>query len=159
ITDNDVAGTPAWTDDADDPPFAPRKALKIARQKLAELVKPGAPWNLDSLTLQEWHDRKHWIYVARFEMLPPGDKHGLLSNKGVPITMTIPVLMSGIAVSPEIAPKEVASPKEIVGWPGSQVFMLPQEAGFQWETLELKDGRFRYWFSSDVIVPNPPEYP
>jgi hypothetical protein len=37
--------------------------------------------------------------------------------------------------------------------------MLPQEGGFQWETLELKDGRFRYWFSSDSIIPNPPKYP
>jgi hypothetical protein len=37
--------------------------------------------------------------------------------------------------------------------------MLPQEGGFQRETLELKDGRFRYWFSSDVIISNPPKYP
>ena len=46
-----------------------------------------------------------------------------------------------------------------VVWLDSEVFVLPQEAGFQSERLELKDGRFRYWFSSDVIVPNPPQYP
>lgn len=46
-----------------------------------------------------------------------------------------------------------------VVWPDSEVFVLPPEAGFQLERLELKDGRFRYWFSSDVIHPNPPKYP
>jgi hypothetical protein len=28
-----------------------------------------------------------------------------------------------------------------------------------WETLELKDGRFRYWFSSDVVIRDGPKYP
>ena len=50
-------------------------------------------------------------------------------------------------------------PKDTAGRAGAQVFMLPQEAGFQSATLELKDGRFRYWFSSDVLVPSPPKYP
>ncbi len=27
------------------------------------------------------------------------------------------------------------------------------------EPLELKDGQFRYWFSSDVMIPGGPEYP
>jgi hypothetical protein len=47
----------------------------------------------------------------------------------------------------------------VAAWQGSQVFVLPQEGGFQSETLEFKDERFRYWFSSDVIVPNRPKYP
>jgi hypothetical protein len=50
-------------------------------------------------------------------------------------------------------------PKALAGWPNAEVYMLPQEGGFQRETLELKDGRFHYWFSSDVILPNPPKYP
>jgi hypothetical protein len=50
-------------------------------------------------------------------------------------------------------------PKDVVGWAGSQVFMLPQEGGFQQEILELKNGQFRYWFSSDVIDLNPTKYP
>jgi hypothetical protein len=44
-----------------------------------------------------------------------------------------------------------------VGWPGSEVFKMPQ--GFMAETLELKEGRFRYWFSSDVIPRHGPKYP
>lgn len=50
-------------------------------------------------------------------------------------------------------------PKDVAEWSGSEVYMLPKEGGFQSETLELKDGRFRYWFSSDVILPNRPKYP
>ena len=54
---------------------------------------------------------------------------------------------------------EKPKPKDAVAWVGSQVYMLPLEGGFQSEILELKDGRFRHWFSSDVILPNPPRYP
>jgi hypothetical protein len=39
----------------------------------------------------------------------------------------------------------------VAPWPEAEVFVLPKEAGFQSETLELKDARFRYWFSSDSI--------
>lgn len=48
-------------------------------------------------------------------------------------------------------PGAAEKPQADAAWPNAQVFMLPQEAGFQWETLEIKDGRFRYWFSSDVV--------
>ena len=47
---------------------------------------------------------------------------------------------------------------KIVGWPGSEVFKMPRWT-FMWETLEIKDGRFRYWFSSDVIIRGGPKYP
>ena len=47
---------------------------------------------------------------------------------------------------------------KIVGWPGSEVFKMPPGT-FMCETLELKDGRFRYWFSSDVIIRDGPKYP
>lgn len=45
-------------------------------------------------------------------------------------------------------------PNEVVGRQSSQVFMLPQEGGMASETLELKGGQFRYWFSSDTFFPN-----
>lgn len=47
---------------------------------------------------------------------------------------------------------------KVVGWPGSQVFKMPTWT-FMAETLELTDGRFRYWFSSDAIIPGGPKYP
>lgn len=40
------------------------------------------------------------------------------------------------------------------------VYMLCSEVrGFSGEILELKDGKFRYWFSSDVGVADSPKYP
>jgi hypothetical protein len=50
-------------------------------------------------------------------------------------------------------------PRDTPEWIGARIFRLSQEAGFQSETLELKEGRFRYWFSSDAIAPNAPKYP
>ncbi len=37
--------------------------------------------------------------------------------------------------------------------------MCREVAGFSGETLELKDGRFRYWFYSDVVTGNEPAFP
>ena len=48
---------------------------------------------------------------------------------------------------------------EPVDQPNSQVFVLGHESGFQNETLELADGRFRYWFSSDIARAPGPAYP
>ena len=48
---------------------------------------------------------------------------------------------------------------EPVDRPNSQVFVLGREGGFQNETLELADGRFRYWFSSDIARAPGPAYP
>jgi hypothetical protein len=59
-----------------------------------------------------------------------------------------------------VASCKTESPKEatVVGRPGSQVFKMPQ-GFFMSETLELKKGRFRYWFSSDMVVRGGPKYP
>jgi len=47
----------------------------------------------------------------------------------------------------------------VAPWGSSQVFKLTRQAGMQWETLELREGRFRYWLSTDVIYRNRPTYP
>jgi hypothetical protein len=75
-----------------------------------------------------------------------------------------PILLGIIAVCivggcvTKQAPTQVPTASSVI-WLGADVFVLSQEAGFQWERLELKDGRFRYWFFSDVIVRNSPKYP
>lgn len=52
-----------------------------------------------------------------------------------------------VALATSCATKRFPEP---VDRPDSQVFVLGREGGFQNETLELADGRFRYWFSSDI---------
>jgi len=40
------------------------------------------------------------------------------------------------------------------------IYMLCREVeGYSGETLELKDGKFRYWFYSDVVTDKEPKYP
>lgn len=47
-----------------------------------------------------------------------------------------------------------ANQRSIATPPAFQVFMLPREAGIQFETLELSDGRFHYSFTTDVRLVN-----
>lgn len=68
----------------------------------------------------------------------------------------LPLLALSIAL---LATSCATDKPKVVGWPGSQVFKMPKPSSFMSETLELKDGRFRYWFSSDVILSNSPKYP
>src|SRR5262245_19528277 len=37
--------------------------------------------------------------------------------------------------------------------------MCKEVSGYSGETIELKDGRFRYWFYSDVVSGREPKYP
>ena len=66
------------------------------------------------------------------------------------------ILLALVAISCATNKERV---EEIFPWPDSESYMLAVEAGFQSETVELKEGRFRYWFSSDVILPDLPQYP
>ena len=98
VTETEMAKTPVWREQDDHPPLAARKALRLARARLAELVTDSKDWTLEALSLREWHDDQHWYYLAIFHApLPPG---GL---KGVPVSMTIPLLMSGDAVKPKVS--------------------------------------------------------
>lgn len=51
--------------------------------------------------------------------------------------------------------KEVKEPKEIIGkWSFSGAWM-----GYMGMAIEFEEKEFRYWFRSDVKLPNPPKYP
>jgi len=77
-----------------------------------------------------------------------------MKNSAV-LSLAIGVLLTSCATEGQMA-KELPI---VSDWPGSEVFQLPREGGFQWETLELKDGRFRYWFTSDSIGGRAQKYP
>jgi hypothetical protein len=71
----------------------------------------------------------------------------------------LPILSLSLALLTASCRTERRAETTAAEWPRSQVFKLPQEGGFQYETVELNDGRFRYWFASDVVLPNAPKYP
>jgi hypothetical protein len=73
----------------------------------------------------------------------------------VPMLSFLPVILLSVSCRTDLPSEET-----VAEWPGSQVFKGPQEVeGYQRETLELKEGRFRYWSATDVIELNPPKYP
>ena len=99
VTEADMASTPVWKDQDDHPPLAARKALGLARARLAQLVSDSKDWKLDSLSLQPWGDGSHWYYLAVFTAPAPSDRVYI----GRPVDMTIPVLMSGETVKPKVS--------------------------------------------------------
>jgi hypothetical protein len=91
--------TPIWRESDDQPPLPARKALRLARACLSKLFTDAGHWRLDAVSLSPMpeHDG-HWIYLVRFyPPLPPNGMNGFVEP------MTIPVLMSGVAVEPKIS--------------------------------------------------------
>jgi hypothetical protein len=105
VTDEDIAKTPIWAEDAEQPPLPARKALSLAKHKLTEVEGSPKQWRLDSLSLSPWRDGRHWIYLARYEEVrEPQTPDGWIL--GPPRIIVIPVLMSGVAVDPKIETKK-----------------------------------------------------
>ena len=79
--------------EVNEPPLAPRKAEQIARKKLAEFFPDGRRWRIESITLQPFGgvigQEKQWIYILRFMERD-------IVSAGLPESMEIPVLMSGV---------------------------------------------------------------
>jgi len=97
VQDDEIAKTPVWRERDEHPPLSARKALRLARARLAELISDSKAWPLDKLSLTE-RSHGHWVYLAVFEF-----PH-IPSPSGPSIKMTIPVLMSGVAVKPKVSP-------------------------------------------------------
>jgi hypothetical protein len=96
----EIARTPVWRESDDHPPLAPRKALKLARACLAKLVTDAEHWLLHEVSLSSLSEHDgHWVYLVSF--YPPLPPNGVW--EGIVEPMTIPVLMSGVAVQPKIS--------------------------------------------------------
>jgi hypothetical protein len=97
VTDVDVKNTPAWALDAPNPPLAPRRAQEIARKQLEEFVADRSKWYVHEVSLIDFGDHIHWLYVVQFTREYPPD----LAVFGADF-FEIPVLMSGAVLKPEI---------------------------------------------------------
>jgi hypothetical protein len=105
VTETIIAKTPAWPEEAEHPPLSSRHGLRLAKATLGGMVADAAEWELESLAIEPWGDRTHWIYVITFRhfttTLP--DSNGVRSvSVGRPATITIPILLSGVAVEPTV---------------------------------------------------------
>jgi hypothetical protein len=99
VTKGDIANTPVWSRDSENPALSPRRAGQIARSQLEELLPEGKAWLLREITLAQLGDDVHWLYLVTFEPPPighPGEKD--------PDFMRIIVLMNGKTTPPTITP-------------------------------------------------------
>jgi hypothetical protein len=95
VADTVVKDTPAWSPDAAFPPLEPRRAIEIATKQLHELVKEPAKWYFHEISLVDFGDHIHWIYVASFEREYDTAVFGA-------DYFNIPVLMSGATLKPKV---------------------------------------------------------
>jgi hypothetical protein len=97
VTDTAVKGATAWTRDASCPPLEPRRAIEIATKQLHELVKEPAKWYFHEISLVDFGDHLHWVYIAMFDRRYPAD----MAVFGADYFL-IPVLMSGATLKPKV---------------------------------------------------------
>lgn len=93
--------TPIWLAKDEQPPLPARKALSFARAELAKLFTDAPRWSVDSISLSPLSDEGdgRWIYLVTF--YPQLPKSG--NYEGLTEPMTVPVLMSGVAIEPKIS--------------------------------------------------------
>jgi hypothetical protein len=96
VTEAVVKTTPVWKPGASCPPLDPRRAIEIATKQLHQLVKEPTKWYLHEISLVDFGDQAHWVYVAFFYREYPAN----LAVIGMD-NFQIPVLMNGAIVKPE----------------------------------------------------------
>jgi hypothetical protein len=75
ITKKMLDQTPVWSESAEAPPLAPKRAAQIAQQNLSVFVPNGAKWSLHNIRLSPIQNA--WVYVAEFLEPLPEDGPGL----------------------------------------------------------------------------------
>ena|SRR6266850_7311734 len=106
VKDAEVVKTPTWTEDSEHPALSSRRAVRLAKTTLAALVSTNADWKLDAVSLEPWDDEDHWIYIVTFRHYTTSQSDGSIfevrTTSTRPASISIPVLLSGVAVEPTI---------------------------------------------------------
>ena len=106
VKDAEVVKTPTWAEDSEHPPLSARRAVRLAKATLAEIVTTPSEWKLDAVSLEPWDDEDHWIYIVTFRHLTTSHPDGSILEARItsfrPATASIPVLLSGVAVGPSV---------------------------------------------------------
>jgi hypothetical protein len=98
ITDEDFQKSPAWSAEAVNPPLSAQKAIRLANERKAKLVRDTKDWKwrLWSIELRPHRDEK-WYWVVEYEKWP---RTGGL--EGVPAYLKLAILMDGTVIEPTI---------------------------------------------------------
>jgi hypothetical protein len=102
VHDAVVKTTPVWKPDATCPPLEPRRAIEIATKQLHQLVKEPARWYFHEISLVDFGDHVHWVYIVSFYREYP--EAVFMDN------FQIPVLMNGAIVKPKVVQIDQVEP-------------------------------------------------
>jgi hypothetical protein len=97
VTEKAVKAAPAWPRDASCPPLEPRRAIEIAAKQLRDLVKEPGKWYFHEISLVDFGDHLHWVYIVMFDREYPEDVAVFGADY-----FQIPVLLSGATIKPEV---------------------------------------------------------
>ena len=107
VKDSDVVKTSVWTEASENPALSSRRAIHLSKPVLAALVTTPTDWKLDAVSLEPWDDDGHWIYLITFRHNTTSHSDGSIfeirTTSTRPATISIPVLLSGIAIEPIIS--------------------------------------------------------
>jgi hypothetical protein len=93
-----LSATPAWQNENDEPPIAPRAAARAATAQLSALMQNAESWRLREISLRSACEESYWFYVVTFAPPPArADGGGAYSPFG------IVVLMDGQTVEPDVS--------------------------------------------------------
>jgi hypothetical protein len=99
VSQEALNASPSWAADADEPPLAPRSAVRAATQQLQQLGLDAAEWHVMDITLrQTGRTADKWVYVIAF------GERSLSPIGGLATTCRIVVLMDGTTVTPKREP-------------------------------------------------------
>lgn len=110
VMPDDVRGTPAWKDGADNPPISARAAIaraaavlpSVARQLPLDVETYGAdPWGFESLKLVPLGSDDRWIWVVNYRAIGR-------SASAPAHHLELAVLMNGEVVKPKVKDKNPA---------------------------------------------------
>lgn len=97
VTSEQLANSPSWAAEQDNPPLPARRAFEVASAYLRKLMPDAEKWQRGGLRLVPV--REKWVYVVEFTEPPPGNMSTHLSTP-----FGVVVLMSGEAVEAKVSP-------------------------------------------------------
>jgi hypothetical protein len=100
----ELDSSPRWQESVDEPPLAPRAAIRAARSLLGHMsCKQADSWEVVDVALRPVKgERNVWIYVVKFQE-PLALKKGSAVGSVFPRVVDILVLLDGTAVTPSVA--------------------------------------------------------
>ncbi len=98
VTREALEKSPAWKDDAENPPLSARKAIKLANETKESLVKDSEQyvWKLRSVSLEPAGEGR-WYWLVNYEAHV---RRG--GSTGIPPNLRLVVLMDGKVIKPEV---------------------------------------------------------